>query len=382
MKNTAPTWRFRHVAIACPGLGHVHRGYESIVAELFCHIRDRVPTTLFKGAGAPMEDERRLRCLRRTSVAGRAAAFLTGRRPYELECVGFARRLHAALTDGDFGLVYVPDLDVARDLLALRGRRPSAHDYSIVFHNGAPHGPEKLHGFDVVQQVTKPAQLEAEQAGIRTALLLPIPIDVEKFAPGPPDPYLRRALGLADGPVVLCVAAHEKTKRIDLLIDALAGEPGPAPGEDLLPQLLVVGQQGRQTQCLRVQAAQRLGSRARFATVPYERMPQLYGLADLFVLPSDHEGFGMVLLEAMASGVPIVTQRDAVREWLVGDSGSLVECSDMGTFRGELARLIGDPDARRALADAGLERARRHFSWPALLPRYLELFEKASAAAD
>ena len=107
-------------------------------------------------------------------------------------------------------------------------------------------------------------------------------------------------------------------------------------------------------------------------------MPEVYRLADVFVLPSLTEGFGVVLLEAMATGIPVVTQADPVRDWVLGDSGLLVECAEEGALTDALASLVSDPPERQRVGARGLERVRSTFAWDVLLPQYLSFFAEVA----
>lgn len=371
MSRAAPDLEF---ALACAGVGHVRRGYETFVQALFERLRGLAPVVLYKGAGPETEDERPLACLRRTGVVGRALGLvLQQKKVNDLETWTFGVSLARALGRRPAAVVYTPELRTARALLARRGALPPGQRPALVFHNGAPYPARKLGPLDLVQQLTGPAYDEAVAAGLDRSRLVPLPIDTDRFRPGD-QAAARAALGLpADRPVVLCAAAHEAFKRIDLLIDAVADLPGAL--------LVVAGHPGPETEALRRRAAERLGERVDLRSVPPDRMPELHRAADVFALPSRKEGFGLVLTEAMATGVPVVTQDDDTRRWLVGDAGVLVACDAPGALRGALERLLGDPAERRRLGALGRERVEASFSWRALVPRYLELFEEARALA-
>ena len=94
----------------------------------------------------------------------------------------------------------------------------------------------------------------------------------------------------------------------------------------------------------------------------------------LLVLPSKAEGFGLVLIEAMAAGVPVLATnvagiRDVVKH---GETGLLVPC-DAGALAAALERLVEDPALRAKLAAAGRADVARRFTWAAVLPQYREL---------
>jgi len=112
-------------------------------------------------------------------------------------------------------------------------------------------------------------------------------------------------------------------------------------------------------------AAQRLGISdfVIFAGfVPNEELPDLYAGADLFAFPSLFEGFGIPLLEAMASGTPVVASNVASIPEVVGDAGLLFEPTRTEDIRCAIARLTTDLELRENLVKLGLQQSQR-FSW-------------------
>jgi glycosyltransferase involved in cell wall biosynthesis len=99
--------------------------------------------------------------------------------------------------------------------------------------------------------------------------------------------------------------------------------------------------------------------------------------ADVFVHTSRWEGFGIVLLEAMLAGLPVVATRvSAVPEVVVaGETGALVEPGDVEGVARELAGLLGDADLRSRLGDAGRERARTEFSVARMAEQTIGVYE-------
>ncbi len=97
-----------------------------------------------------------------------------------------------------------------------------------------------------------------------------------------------------------------------------------------------------------------------------------YRRADVFCLPSLQEGFGIVFLEAMASGIPIVACRSAAVPEVVPDeeAGVLVPPDRPDALAGALVRLLGDPALRRRMGQAGTRRASQH-GWETIAGRFL-----------
>ncbi len=91
----------------------------------------------------------------------------------------------------------------------------------------------------------------------------------------------------------------------------------------------------------------------------------MYERAAVVACPSYREGFGVACAEAMAYGRPVVASAVGGLLDLVvdGETGLLVEPGDVAGLRAALERLLGDPELRKRLGDAGRERIRRHFSW-------------------
>lgn len=101
--------------------------------------------------------------------------------------------------------------------------------------------------------------------------------------------------------------------------------------------------------------------------------------ADVFVFPSLAEGFSLALLEAMATGLPIVATRVGAAPDLLEDgvSALLVEPADAEALADAVRRLLDDPDLRHRLGGGARERAAEH-TWERLAPVYVELLERTA----
>jgi glycosyltransferase involved in cell wall biosynthesis len=188
-------------------------------------------------------------------------------------------------------------------------------------------------------------------------------VDLDRFRPSSAGERaeLRRSLGLpAGGPLILFVGFFSRDKGPQVLFDAWQGLVGDGSC------LVFVGTTGGQyyeidpalARGIR-ETADRLGRAERVVFVGETTgIEQYFRAADVFVMPSRREAFGMVLIEAMASGLPCIASRLAgVTDEIVrdGETGLLVEPHDVPALAAALKRLLGD----RRLADRLGAAARR-----------------------
>jgi glycosyltransferase involved in cell wall biosynthesis len=100
--------------------------------------------------------------------------------------------------------------------------------------------------------------------------------------------------------------------------------------------------------------------------------------ADIFVLPSYSEAFGIAMLEAMACGLPVVlTDRAALAGQMAEGGAALVVKSDVQALAAGISRLLNDADLSQRLGQAGRAMVSSQFSWPAIADRFLDLYETA-----
>lgn len=96
--------------------------------------------------------------------------------------------------------------------------------------------------------------------------------------------------------------------------------------------------------------------------VPHAELPLWYRAADVFVYPSQYEGFGMPALEALACGTPVITSNISSLPEAVGDAGLLIEPTSPAEIADALVRLLNNASLRAELKQRGLEHARQ-FTW-------------------
>jgi glycosyltransferase involved in cell wall biosynthesis len=108
--------------------------------------------------------------------------------------------------------------------------------------------------------------------------------------------------------------------------------------------------------------------------VPDEDMPSYYSLADVFVLPSLLEGFGLPLVEAMACDTPVVATSVGSIPEVVGDAGLLVPPMDVSALAAALRKVLADEELRHALGTRGMQRARDIYSRENMVARTLDVY--------
>jgi glycosyltransferase involved in cell wall biosynthesis len=229
-------------------------------------------------------------------------------------------------------------------------------------------GEPVAHGAALVVACSSHEQRQLVEAGLPERR---IRIRLNGF-PAPPaggHGALRARLGLDAGDqLVLSVGRISFKKGLDLLVDAVAALDGvhlaivgPDDGDGTLAALEA------QRTALAVEDRVHLVGPLD-TTSPFE----VYGGADVFVLPSRNESFGIVAAEAAACGVPtVVTDRCGIAETL-GSAAIVVPCRTE-SIREAIATLIATPELRARLAAAGPEVAREH-SWSAMVERQLDLY--------
>jgi glycosyltransferase involved in cell wall biosynthesis len=188
---------------------------------------------------------------------------------------------------------------------------------------------------------------------------IPNGVDLERFKSSGSKTRLE-----LEPPVVLSVGAFTKQKRLDLVIRAVAKINNIS--------LLMVGGGGDQEKSLNDLGKNLLGKRFKMMQVKHSEMPAVYRSSDIFVLvPESSEAFGIVYVEAMASGLPIVAVDDNQRREIIGTSGVFVKNPEN---TGELSDAI-----IKVLDNNWGEKPRKQaekFDWDEIALRYEKLFKE------
>lgn len=194
-----------------------------------------------------------------------------------------------------------------------------------------------------------------------------------RFAPGPRDPGLAGRLGLAAGPVALFLGGLKRRKNLPFLLEVWREVAAARPDTTLL-----IAGAGPMAAPLRRQA-ERLGLGRR--VVLAGRLAEAdkvgcYNLADVFVFPSDLEGFGFAVAEAMSCGVPVVVSDRGALPELVRDGAEGFVCAagDRAAFARAVRRCLDDRALARRLGEAGRRRIDAAFRWDRASRRVEEIY--------
>ena len=187
---------------------------------------------------------------------------------------------------------------------------------------------------------------------------------------------VRQRYGLADR-FILYVGTIEPRKNLVRLLEAYADLHRHGA---LAHQLVCVGPLGWGYQEVRrsVEALGLQKSVLLTGYVPFDDLPAFYNLSEIFVFPSLHEGFGLPVLEAMASGVPVITAGNSALGEIAGDAARAMDPLQTESIAEALVRLANNRDLRRDLVERGLKRAKR-FSWKKAARETLAVYRKISS---
>ncbi len=373
--NAAPVKTF----IACSGLGHIHRGFETFSRECFETLRsdNRLNVRLFQGYGIDEVQCTTIRCLIRSSRLAKWIGRAT-RGPYFVEQVTFAIGLRKYLASENPDVVFFSDGVIGNFLW--RWRRLTKQKFKLLLSNGGPLGPPAFPRFDHVHQVSPLFYDQSAAAGrsSETQTLIPYGISAPNTCVPATESEvcaLRARLKIpTDRQIVLCVGAINRAhKRTDYVIREIARMKFPRP------YLVLLGQFESESSIIVKEAEQLLGpSGFCAASVSPSRLPDFYRVADVFTLGSTKEGFGRVFVEAMIQGLRCIVHDGPVQRYVVGKQGVFVNMQEPGALAlgiEELLKTRVSPSEKFERSQNAIDR----FGWNQLREKYVQMIMKCAA---
>jgi glycosyltransferase involved in cell wall biosynthesis len=258
--------------------------------------------------------------------------------------MGLAGRSAARALGVPFVASYHTNWTAYAGYYGLRGLRLIAWPYLRWFHNGGVRTYCPTHA----------TEREVQEHGIRGTAIWSRGVDTEQFNPRYRSAALRAELGVADGGVLaVCVGRLSAEKGLGVALTGLRAVQERAR----TPVVCAVAGDGPHAAAYRALAP--AGTRF-VGRLSGSALSAFYASADLFLFPSTTDTFGNVLLEAMASGVPVVgADVGPTRELLSAGGGVTFPPGDAAAFAAQVTALADDPARRAALAAAALGFARR-----------------------
>jgi len=205
----------------------------------------------------------------------------------------------------------------------------------------------------------------------RTACI-PNGVDTANYQPHANRADLKRTMGLPENPVILYTGRLSAEKGITTLVRACARLHNPSK-----PILYIIGS-GPQQQCLE-RLIRELNADSTVILVPAcNDIRSYYQYADIFVMPSFHEGISNSVLEAMACALPVIATGVTGNTDLIGDrhNGLLVPPGDDRALAVALDELLENPDKARKMGLRGRSIVQTHYSFDDMIQRYCALYAR------
>jgi UDP-glucose:(heptosyl)LPS alpha-1,3-glucosyltransferase len=202
--------------------------------------------------------------------------------------------------------------------------------------------------------------------------VIPNGVDLDTFHPRNVErdrKRVRRELGVGDRPLLLFVGYEFERKGLPLLLTAL-------PRLQTSDTHLVVVGRPLNAYAARLLRALDITHHVHFLG-PRPEIAPYYAACDLFLFPTRYEPFGLVIAEAMASGIPVLTTTVAGAADRIhhGENGIVIDPPvDATTLAALIDDLLADPRKRQAMGAAGRATAEKHWSWRAIARQVLDLY--------
>ncbi len=230
---------------------------------------------------------------------------------------------------------------------------------------------------DAVTAVSAWLRSETDAVFGRTRPIEVIPnfVDVQRFRPEP-SPRTRACLAPKDEAVLIHVSNFRPVKRAHLVVEAFAGVVAALPA-----RLVMVGDGPDRAAAEARARALGLRDRVRFLGAQ-AAVEELLPCADVLLLPSEHESFGLAALEAMAAGVvPVATRAGGLPEVIRdGEDGLLVPEAELPGLGARVVELLRDRGRLARLKAAARASAVERFTPERVVPQYEALYERVRAA--
>ena len=222
------------------------------------------------------------------------------------------------------------------------------------------------------------------RASRRQIEVIPPGVNAERFQDSVSSAEARQALGIdPESSMLLFVGRIEPLKAVDTILEALYVLREKAPG--LLKKLhfVIVGGDPKSKRDIEMQRLQEMSVQLGIAQVvsfvgakEQSQLPAYYAAATAVIMPSDYESFGMVALEAMSSGTPVIASQVGGLQFLVRDqeTGFHIPAREPISLAECIISLVSDPSKTAAMG-LSASRIAQEYTWPQIAARLLQVFE-------
>ncbi|MEZ6196345.1 MAG: N-acetyl-alpha-D-glucosaminyl L-malate synthase BshA [Planctomycetota bacterium] len=202
----------------------------------------------------------------------------------------------------------------------------------------------------------------------REIVEIPNFVDLDRFSARPC--AQAQALKRGDEPLLMHVSNFRRVKRVTELVEAFAAVVATDPA-----RLVMVGDGPELGRAERLASELGVADRIHFLG-SQDAVEKILPCADLFLLPSRFESFGLAALEAMACGVPVLASRAGGLPELVeeGETGGLFDLEVPGDLATKLRAMLRQPERLAAMGHEARRRAEERYALPRVLPRYVDLY--------
>lgn len=362
------------IALLCSGLGNVYRGHEVFASDLFALLGDAIDITLFKGGGEPAAKQlvignipRNADCLKHIHVAV-SPKWVESVKESErgrIEGETFAYAALKPLLEGDFDVIHCLEREVC-DIL-FDQRHLFQKTPKILFSNGGAIPARDLPQCDFVQEHT---DLNLAYSARGKSFMIPHGVDLQRFRSDIASDFRAQHGIPADAFVVISVGAVSYGhKRMDYVVREVAAVKD--------AYLLVLGQETPDTPEIKALAQRLMGDRAVFTKLPHSELPKAYAAANVFALGSVFETFGIVYVEAMAMGLPVICSNHKNQRAIVKE-GIFIDVKEAGALTNALRDTSRESFA--ALGQRGKEIVAAHYDLKVLKRQYLARYQAIAEA--